>query len=140
MISERINGIKNCRFQSNQIKAIQDFKVSKKSRCGIIAFVHNFEVTANIVLWRLAEQAEMPVYCKPMVNSVDSFHNMNTWFLCNTNTWFLRNINTWLFHNTRTWFLHNMRTWFLRNMRTWFGEASTTWSQLFLFHNATDNR
>ncbi|XP_048772233.1 exocyst complex component 1-like isoform X2 [Ostrea edulis] len=35
------------KFISNQIKAIQDFKVSKKSRCGIIAFVHNFEDFAN---------------------------------------------------------------------------------------------
>ncbi|XP_022323453.2 exocyst complex component 1-like isoform X3 [Crassostrea virginica] len=35
------------KFISNQIRAIQDFKVSKKSRCGIIAFVHNFEEFAN---------------------------------------------------------------------------------------------
>lgn len=35
------------KFIANQIKAIQDFKVSKKSRCGIIAFVHNFEEFAN---------------------------------------------------------------------------------------------
>lgn len=35
------------KFIANQIRAIQDFKVSKKSRCGIIAFVHNFEEFAN---------------------------------------------------------------------------------------------
>ncbi|XP_062594692.1 exocyst complex component 1-like [Saccostrea cucullata] len=36
------------KFISNQIKTIQDFKVSKKSRCGIIAFVHNFEDFKNV--------------------------------------------------------------------------------------------
>lgn len=35
------------KFIANQIRAIQDFKVSKKSRCGIIAFVNNFEEFAN---------------------------------------------------------------------------------------------
>ena len=30
-------------FQQLQIKAIEENKVSKKAKCGVISFVHNFE-------------------------------------------------------------------------------------------------
>ncbi|XP_052076459.1 exocyst complex component 1-like, partial [Mytilus californianus] len=35
------------KFVQNQIAAIEDYKVKKKSRCGIIGFVHNFGEFAN---------------------------------------------------------------------------------------------
>ena len=38
------------KFQKNQIKAIEETKVAKKSKCGIIPFVHSFEVNP---LWSI---------------------------------------------------------------------------------------